>query len=73
VVLIPNFPLFRMMVLSQVVNGIVLPFILVFMIFLINRRDVMGEFTNGRIWNAVSWATAIGVILLSAMLGFSYL
>jgi len=72
VVLIPDFPLFRMMVLSQVVNGIVLPFILIFMIILVNRTDVMGELKNGRFWNAVSWITALGVMLLTALMAISY-
>jgi Mn2+/Fe2+ NRAMP family transporter len=73
VVLIPDFPLFKMMVLSQVVNGIVLPFILIFMIVLANRREVMGEFTNGRIWNAVAWVTVVGVIALTAVMTMSFL
>ncbi|MBN1283003.1 MAG: Nramp family divalent metal transporter [Proteobacteria bacterium] len=73
VVLIPGFPLFRMMVLSQVVNGVVLPFILIFMIVLANRSDVMGEFTNGRIWNSVAWVTVVGVIALTVMMTLSFL
>lgn len=65
VVLIPEFPLLKVMVLTQVINGVVLPFLLLFMILLINRRDVMGEYTNGRFWNAVSWTTVASVIILS--------
>ncbi len=68
VVLIPDFPLFRMMVMSQVVNGIVLPFILVFMVLIINRRDIMGEFVNGRVWNFVSWFTAVATIALTLLM-----
>ena len=73
VVLIPNFPLFRMMVLSQVVNGIVLPFILIFMVLLINRKEVMGEFTNGWFWNAVSWFTVVAVIALTIFMAITFL
>ncbi len=69
VVLIPNFPLFKMMVLSQVVNGIVLPFILIFMVLIVNKREVMGDFTNNRLWNAVSWFTIVAVICLSLFMG----
>nr|HPQ81043.1 divalent metal cation transporter [bacterium] len=65
VVLIPNFPLFKMMILSQVINGLVLPFLLVFMIILINRPEIMGEHVNGRIWNGFSWFTVVAVIVLS--------
>jgi len=68
VVLIPGFPLFKMMVLSQVVNGIVLPFILIFMILIINREDIMGELTNGKIWNVVSWFTVIVMIVLTLLM-----
>ncbi len=68
VVLIPEFPLFRMMVLSQVVNGVVLPFILLFMILLINRREVMGEHVNGWFWNAVGWFTVVAMIGLTVLI-----
>jgi Mn2+/Fe2+ NRAMP family transporter len=71
VVLIPNFPLFHMMVLSQVANGVLLPFILVFMILLINKGEVMGEFTNGRLWNVIAWFTAIAVIFLTVLMMFT--
>ena len=72
IVLIPDFPFFKMMVFSQVVNGVVLPFLLIFMIMLINRRDLMGEHVNGRIWNAVSWTTVVSVIALSLGILFTY-
>lgn len=72
VVLIPGFPLFKMMVLTQVANGIVLPFILVFMVILINRPKIMGEFTNGCLWNAVSWFTVISVIALALLMFGAY-
>src|SRR5690242_182273 len=55
VVLIPKFPLVRMILWSQVLNGILLPFILIFMVLLINKTDLMGEWTNSRWFNAVSW------------------
>jgi NRAMP (natural resistance-associated macrophage protein)-like metal ion transporter len=62
VVLIPRFPLFRVMVLSQVVNGILLPFVLVFVILLINDKELMGDYTNSRWYNVVSWLT-VGVMI----------
>lgn len=73
VVLIPDFPLFKMMVLSQVINGVVLPFILVFMVLLINREDIMGEFTNGKLWNAVAWFTIFAVVALTAFMAVTFL
>jgi len=68
VVLLPGFPLFRVMVLSQVVNGVLLPFVLVFVLMLINDRELMGEHTNARWYNVVSWfAITVLVVLTIAM------
>jgi Mn2+/Fe2+ NRAMP family transporter len=65
VLLIPNLPLIKIAVLSQVVNGIVLPFVLVFMLLLINKKELMGPFVNTRLFNAVAWGTTIIMIGLS--------
>ena len=68
VVLVPRFPLFRVMVLSQIVNGILLPFVLVFVILLINDRELMGSYINSKWYNVVSWFTvAIMIALTIAM------
>ncbi len=42
--------------LSQVLNGVVLPFVLVFMLLLINKKELMGEYVNTRLFNVVAWA-----------------
>ncbi len=68
VILIPGVPLFPVLFLSQVVNGLLLPFVLVFMCILINRHDLMGEHVNGRFWNFVSWGTSAVMILLTLLL-----
>jgi NRAMP (natural resistance-associated macrophage protein)-like metal ion transporter len=68
VVLIPRFPLFRVMVLSQVVNGILLPFVLIFVLLLINDRELMGSYTNSRWYNAISWFTVAMMIALTIAL-----
>src|SRR6266849_4340811 len=68
VVLVPRFPLFRVMVLSQVANGVLLPFVLIFVLLLINDRELMGRYTNSRWYNVVSWLTvAIMIVLTIAM------
>src|SRR6202046_2497634 len=59
VVLIPNFPLVKFSILSQVLNGILLPLVLVFMLKLINRQELMGKYINTRLFNVIAWATAI--------------
>ncbi len=65
VVLIPGLPLVKIAVLSQVVNGIVLPFVLIFMLLLINKKELMGEYVNSRLFNAVAWATTVIMIVLT--------
>ncbi len=65
IILIPGIPLFPVLFLSQVLNGLLLPFVLIFMILLINNEELMGDHVNGRFWNAVSWATSAIMILLT--------
>jgi Mn2+/Fe2+ NRAMP family transporter len=68
VVLIPNFPLVQFTILSQVLNGILLPVVMIFMLKLINKHDLMGKYTNSRWFDAIAWITAIIVITLSLAL-----
>jgi len=65
VVMIPGLPLLKIAVLSQVVNGIVLPFVLIFMLLLINKKDLMDEFVNTRLFNGIAWATTVVMIGLT--------
>jgi len=65
VVLMPSMHLVNTMINAQAVNGILLPVILIFMLKLVNRRDVMGSYTNPRVYNAAVWATAILLILMT--------
>jgi len=65
VVLMPGLPLVKIAVLSQVVNGIVLPFVLIFMLLLINKKDLMGDYVNTRLFNLVAWATTVIMIGLT--------
>lgn len=72
VVLIPGFPLVRMILLSQVLNGMLLPFILIFMIILVNKKDLMHEWVNPRWFNFASWITVVIMIgLTMALLGIT--
>jgi NRAMP (natural resistance-associated macrophage protein)-like metal ion transporter len=65
VVLIPGFPLVRMIVLSQVLNGMLLPFVLIPMVLLINKKDLMQEWVNPRWFNFVSWIVVVIMIGLT--------
>ncbi|MDX2182056.1 MAG: divalent metal cation transporter [Bryobacteraceae bacterium] len=66
VILIPGFPLVKMILASQVLNGMLLPFVLIFMILLVNKRRLMKEWTNSAGYNLVAWiavAVMIGLTL----------
>src|SRR5580698_9528449 len=65
VILIPRAPLEKILILSQVGNGVWLPVVLIFMLLLVNRRDLMGEYVNSTTFNIVAWITAIAMILLT--------
>ncbi len=72
VVLIPNFPMVKVSILSQVLNGVLLPFVLIFMVLLINRTDLMGEWVNPRWFNLTTWITvAVMIGLTLALVGIT--
>jgi NRAMP (natural resistance-associated macrophage protein)-like metal ion transporter len=68
VVLIPHLPLIRIMLLSQIVNGMLLPFVLIYMLRLANDEKLMGVHRNGRWFNLVAWTTAVVMIGLTTYL-----
>jgi Mn2+/Fe2+ NRAMP family transporter len=67
VVMIPQFPLVPVMFLSQVLNGMVLPLVLFFIVRLANRRDLMGKLVNSRALNIALWSTAVIMTILTVM------
>ena len=67
-ILIPGAPLWRILVLSQVANGIWLPIVLIFMLKLVNRRDLMGGQVNSTTANIIAWTTSVAVIALTVVL-----
>jgi len=68
VVLLPGAPLIQVMVLSQTLGGILLPFMLIFMVKLINDRRIMGKYVNTRSQNVLAWGTITTVIGLTVAL-----
>jgi NRAMP (natural resistance-associated macrophage protein)-like metal ion transporter len=68
VILIPQLNLIKVMFWSQVINGVMLPFILVFMLMLINNRDLMGDYVNHWGYNLISWATVVIMIVLTLLM-----
>jgi NRAMP (natural resistance-associated macrophage protein)-like metal ion transporter len=68
VIMLPDIPLIRIMFLSQTINGILLPIVLIIMLKLVNDREVMGEFVNSKRMNIITWFTVAVLILLTALL-----
>jgi Mn2+/Fe2+ NRAMP family transporter len=68
VVLIPQLPLLKLMIYSQVANGILLPFVVIYMLLLVNRPRLMGTFKNKPWQNWIAWSTALIMICLTAVL-----
>jgi Mn2+/Fe2+ NRAMP family transporter len=71
IVLLPNAPLWKILIFSQVGNGVWLPVVLIFILLLVNRRDLMGEYVNTLTFNVVAWITAIAMILLTLVLTYT--
>ena len=68
VVMLPDVNLFGIMMVAQVINGVLLPVILVFMVLIASDKHVMGRFANGRGWNALTWFTIAAVTILTVIM-----
>jgi len=68
VILWPEAPLIAIMFISQVVNGAVLPFVLIFMLRLINDKSLMGDYVNGPVFNVIAWGTVVIVLALTLVM-----
>ncbi|HZV81623.1 MAG TPA: divalent metal cation transporter, partial [Geobacteraceae bacterium] len=73
IILFPDAPLITIMYLSQVVNGAVLPFVLIFMLRLINNRRLMGKYVNGPAFNIIAWITVVIMVILTMLMTFDML
>ena len=67
-VLIPKLPLLKLILWSQVANGVLLPFVVIYMLLLINRPRLMGNFKNKPWQNAIAWTTAITMVVISTVM-----
>jgi len=68
VLLLPDAQLINFAILSQVLNGVLLPVVIILMLLLINRRDLMGEHRNSPLWNIIAWGTSIIVIVMTGVM-----
>src|SRR5271156_4213949 len=71
IILIPNAPLWKILIFSQVGNGIWLPVVIIFILLLVNRRDLMGEYVNTLTFNIIAWVTAVAMIVLTLVLTYT--
>jgi Mn2+/Fe2+ NRAMP family transporter len=65
IILIPNLPLVQISIASQVVNGIAIPFVLIFMLLLVNKKELMEDYVNSNVYNVIAWTTTVIMIILS--------
>lgn len=67
IAIVPNLPLIRVLLVTQVINGLLLPIVLFAILRLVNNRELMGSYVNGPLYNAAAWLTAIVVTILSLL------
>ena len=67
IAIIPDLPLIQVLLVTQVINGLLLPVILIAVLRLVNTRDLMGTHVNGLLYNIAAWATTIIVTVLSIL------
>lgn len=68
IILVPGMDLFGIMMASQVINGVLLPVLLVCLVLIASDRHIMGKHANGRVWNALTWFTVVSVIVLTVIM-----
>ena len=68
VLILPDSDLVNFAIWSQVLNGVLLPVIIILMLLLINRSDLMGKHKNSPLWNVIAWATSLVVIVMTLVM-----
>ncbi|MGB4520676.1 MAG: divalent metal cation transporter, partial [Candidatus Omnitrophota bacterium] len=71
IILLPNVKLVPIMLISQATNGLLLPFVLIFMLLLVNNKRLMGEYTNSKFYNFLTIAVIVAMVGLSIALLFT--
>ncbi len=67
-ILLPGLPLIKIQLYSQAVNGVAIAPVLIFMLLLVNKKELMGEYVNSRLFNVTAWATTGIMLVLSVPL-----
>ncbi|MEM4267681.1 MAG: Nramp family divalent metal transporter [Candidatus Woesearchaeota archaeon] len=68
IIIFPKISLIKVMLTSQVINGIILPFILIAMLKIINNPKIMGSYVNNKLYNFLSWSAIIIIIILTSLM-----
>jgi Mn2+/Fe2+ NRAMP family transporter len=68
IILIPNAPLIKISLWTQVINGMLLPVVLICMILLVNNKKIMGQYVNNWFNNLIGWSAVIVLVVLSIIL-----
>ena len=68
VVMLPGADLFAIMMVAQVINGVLLPVLLLCMVGIASDTHVMGSYANSRLWNIVTWVMIVGVVVLTLVM-----
>ncbi|MGA8101119.1 MAG: divalent metal cation transporter [Candidatus Acidiferrales bacterium] len=66
-ILIPGAPLYKILLWSQVANGVWLPVVMIFVLLLVNRPELMGKYVNGKAFNILAWVLSIAMIVLTML------
>jgi len=68
IILIPNAPLIKISIWSQILNGMLLPVVLLCMMIIVNKKSIMGKYVNKPINNYIGWISVIILVILSVIL-----
>ena len=68
IVIIPDINLFGIMMAAQVINGVLLPVLLIFMVGIASDKHIMGAYANSRLWNIFTWFTIVSVTVLTVIM-----
>ena len=64
----PGVDLFQIMMSAQVINGVLLPILLVFLVFIAGDKHIMGRYKNSRLWDVLTWATIVLITVLTVVM-----
>jgi len=63
--LLPRLPLIKIQLYSQAINGVAIAPVLIFMLLLVNKKELMGEYVNSRLYNVGAWTLTVVMTILS--------